>query len=294
MVTSAVVIVTFSHPPSRDLILHSLRENDFVIIVDNSIWSEVKTRVDEEAKSDPRIIVINSHGNAGVARALNSGITKAGSLGCRWVHVLDDDAEVEPNFFRIERGEFESLRREGINVGALGPLVVDTDSVHLPPEIAKSWSAVTTLITSGILTTPEAVEEVGGFNEALFVEGVDFDFSRRLIDNKYVLVRLNKLRISQRFGTELDNRTLRARIVNGLIAAENRIRVLACRTNSYHSRYGYYDLARRGEFFKAIRGRTANSTRLTTISREAYALLAAVLDYCATGDSAYIRSCLDK
>lgn len=288
--------MTYNRLPSAGLLRVALLENTSVIVVDNSDRPAFMEANLALARGTPGISIIASGGNLGMARALNRGTEAARKEQCRWIHTLDDDAIVPAGFFATEREWFDRLSKSGIRLGAVGPLVTDQCPRSRPPTFGAPWASVASLITSGTLTTPDIVAGVGGYNESLFVEGVDMDFSQRLRRAGYQLARLNELTVQQPFGIETESASLRDWAVDRFVSTSSCISLHARRSNSFHSRYGFYPLARRSEYWRSFRsrGETRRSTvgTLPSLVTKTYMLSSALLDFLATGDRRYVTTCL--
>ena len=291
---SALVIVTYQRAPSIEFLRRSLSEVTYAIIVDNGKNLALQpARAQLSATEGERMFILQNVTNLGVARALNIGIKKARELGCRWVHLLDDDALAPPGYFSRERDAFLDSRRAGFNVGAVGPIVIDQHPSVLPPRIREPRSQVRELITSGTLFPMNVLTELGGYNEELFVEGVDLDISKRIREQGYELFRLNRLTISQVFGQEIEERGLRLRALRFVITSINRVGFLIGVRNSFHSRLNLYTRARRFEYKLSFKTRgmltPARTGSLASLRTSFIIILSSVLDALVTSDWGYVR-----
>lgn len=252
---SAVIMVTCEAKPDPEFRAFLGGEVDLVVLVDNSTTPGVKSQIDEVRNLMPvPCVVIHNNQNLGVARALNIGVQVASEFGCQTVYLLDGDAVVDADFFRSERDLLERLEVElGGRLGAVVPIVTDPEPSVSPPSMARGWSPVRSIITSGTLVRLSTIRAVGGFNEALFVEGVDFDFSARIRSAGMILARVNRVLVKQPFGQPVSERPARLRLAEALYAAFYYLTVLAGRGNSFHTRLSRYSLKRRAEYVRAMR-----------------------------------------
>jgi rhamnosyltransferase len=175
-------IVTFNPDPDR------LRENlaavivqvEQVLIVDNaSRDSPLFDRL--EAEFDGLRIVHNEENN-GIARALNQVAEWASVEGAEWILLLDQDSICSP-------GMVASLARNVEDgIAQIVPAIVDRNlSAAVAAEPGPGY--VDYAITSGALSNVKIWKSMGGYDEGLFIDFVDFDFCIRLRTAGYRIVR---------------------------------------------------------------------------------------------------------
>lgn len=153
-----------------------VRQLDRVVIVDNG--SDNLPSIRDVLKPYPQVLLIENQRNEGIAKALNQIFSWGRSHGYPWILTLDDDSEIPPTMMR---GYEDYLDRCDRNVGIVCPLLKN----RRDGTIFHSKRSVDECITSGSLTRVAAWEAVGGFDEWLFIDGVDFDFSRRMVRAGY-------------------------------------------------------------------------------------------------------------
>jgi rhamnosyltransferase len=135
---------------------------------------------------------ISLPGNTGVANALNVGMQWAKQAGATMVVTFDQDSLPAPDMVACLLAAYDRLQRDGVRVGALGPLQIDRRSQLPTPFVAaseKGWKRVLPvagevlevdhLITSGCLVPLAVVEQVGPMLAELFIDGVDLEWSWR-------------------------------------------------------------------------------------------------------------------
>jgi Glycosyl transferase family 2 len=289
-----VVLVMFEEVPRREL-LDALRDQvDWLIVVDNSITPAIREQVKQQCAQSPvRYALLQSPENLGTARGFNAGALAAKSHGCETVFFLDGDAVVTPGFFQSQIRMLETIEaNDRIRVGALTSIVSDDSPSMDPPAIARAWSPVRTIITSGSLVRVSTFESAGRFNEKLFVEGVDFDFSRRMRASGHVLARVNRVLVRQPFGRPLRAESSRVRALERLYAEYHYVAILAGLSNSYLTRLSRYSVARRAELVRGLRADETVGFRWGTLSRMArWASMvgALVVDSISSGNVTYLR-----
>lgn len=147
-----------------------------LVVVDNSTS---KNEYVESLKQRSDVEVINMGGNKGIAAALNAGCRRLVEIGCDVALTMDQDsvfpAKHADNVLSAVEKLLETHAIVGLdyevrddlenNLGANGePLFIDVDY----------W------ITSGNFISLETFQEIGGFNEELFIDYVDTEFCQRI------------------------------------------------------------------------------------------------------------------
>ncbi len=178
-----------------------------VIIVDDS-GSLCPPRDLDYAEID-NAIVLRNEDNLGIAAALNRGIAQAESMGCDWIITLDDDTLVSTTYIddvfafvqagaQASAGLIACTRGEG------------NDGV---PPVDNGFTVKRTLITSGCVFETKTFRDIGGFDESLFIDLVDFDFCTKLRKSGRTIVLLNKVGMDHRVGNSRTVRLLGKKIV---------------------------------------------------------------------------------
>ena len=121
-----------------------------------------------------RITVISNTENLGIAKALNQLTVAAQEDGFRWILTLDQDSVSPPNIVE----EFVKYANNQ-NVGMLCPVIYDRNK-GVVVEAKDGYKEIDECITSGSLLNISAWENIGGFDETMFIDGVDFDICYRL------------------------------------------------------------------------------------------------------------------
>ena len=70
------------------------------------------------------------------------------------------------------------------------------------------YSEMDACITSACFMNVGICEKIGMFNEKLFIDDVDLDYSFRLIDNNYKIYRINSIVTQHHWGNPVEKRFL--------------------------------------------------------------------------------------
>ncbi len=171
-----------------------LPQVDMVYLVDNASNNLEEIRFCFAKNESIRLI--ENATNRGIAAPLNQLCRAAENDGFDWIVTLDQDSVAFEDMVQAYRPYVE---RE--NTAILCPLVVDdreetTIRSYELPEI----ESVSRCITSGSLTNLFIWRKVGGFDERMFIDCVDFDYCTNVILHGYDVLRVNAARLHHRLG----------------------------------------------------------------------------------------------
>lgn len=120
--------------------------------------------------------------NQGIAKALNQLASEAQKGGFDWILTLDQDSVAPSNIIE----EFEKYTNN-LNTGMLCPVICDRNK-GVVVEAKDNYKEIDECITSGSLLNIKAWRKIGGFDESMFIDGVDFDICYRLRKNGYKIL----------------------------------------------------------------------------------------------------------
>lgn len=169
-----------------------------VIIVDNAS-KNVKSLQEVVGKYANVTLVKNSQ-NIGFAKALTQVFEWAKSQGFDWVLTLNDDSVVPNNMISEYKKILESQENLENAKNSKIAIVCSLLKNRLDGTILHSKCHENECITSGSLTSVEAWAKIGGFDEWLEIDGVDFDFSRRLARAGWQIVECQNVIMEHQIG----------------------------------------------------------------------------------------------
>jgi len=169
------------------------RQADSVILCDNSSVNHV------ELFEGMDVIYVPNLENLGLSMAFNK-VLKDPAFGWDEEQLLiffDQDSSVGEGHIRSLKDEYELLSKNH-PVGCIGPVFHNkaNGTVEIPTlktEISERSYSVNNIITSSMLTRYKELEEVGFFNEELFLDLVDWDLCWRLREKGYLCVITEKV-----------------------------------------------------------------------------------------------------
>ncbi len=161
---------------------------DGLLVFDNATAGE---EFDRFANGLQDAVVIRSEANIGLAAAINRGIGHAREHGFAYVLILDQDSIAAGSMVKDLHDALVELGR-GAKVAAVGPQFVDTRTGVAAPFVRIGFPfnrklqggpgeriECDFLISSGSLIPLQALAQVGGMDESLFIDNVDLEWSFR-------------------------------------------------------------------------------------------------------------------
>ena len=197
---------------------------DEIIIVDNGSAPSVKSilaqpEVAALIDTDVSINVLVLPQNAGIASAFNTGVEAAVKRGAKFVLLLDDDSIPAADMVNRLFAGYRLAIGNGAagTVAAVGPQIIDARDAYAYPLIRLGWIrnehircvddgakiiACDFLISSGSLVPVSVLHKVGRFDDTLFIDNVDFEWSCRARANNFSLFGVCNATLDHRLGDE--------------------------------------------------------------------------------------------
>ena len=184
--------------PDLDRLLENIssisHQVEKVYLVDNG--SENISEVNESFGGMEKVSVFENGKNSGIAKALNQLCSYGKEDGYEWMVTLDQDSVVYGNMV-----EKMLPYTEDVKIALIAPLVDDDYEDEVINEALPETQYITRCNTSGCLTKLSVWEEIGGFDERMFIDCVDFDYCTRLLKCGYRVLKVNSAVIHHRLGT---------------------------------------------------------------------------------------------
>lgn len=173
---------------------------EHLIIADNA--SDNKEALLSLLADYENVTLLENETNRGIAAALNRIFKEAYERKLSWVLTLDQDSvcpeHMIPDFFSTNPDS---------SVGILCPVIVDRNTGILE-GCSREEESIERCITSGALTNVAAWKKLRGFDEKMFIDGVDFEFCDRLLANDYKIIRIRKVELIHELGKMTTHRFL--------------------------------------------------------------------------------------
>ncbi len=216
----ACVIVTF-HPDLQVLKrqLDALPAPATVILVDNASAGGVGEALRCFVGERERTYLVVNDDNVGLAAAINQGVRqiKKKCSEIRFVLLLDQDSEPAPGSVETLMKKIVELKKAVPPVGCVGPTLLDPVTglnhgfhrcsgmfwTRIYPDSGSALPvSCANLNGSGTLVSLDLFLELGGLEEALFIDHVDTEWSFRVQAAGYVLFGIPQAHFIHRMGDD--------------------------------------------------------------------------------------------
>lgn len=178
LATSVSVVIPAYNP--TEMLLNTVEElvaSASMIIVDDGSTQDMALLYARCKAAGATIIELDS--NKGIAAALNCGINFALKSGCTHVLTLDQDTTLIGNYIENGLEQLVEAGMLGFNASLIGPSEINGKRFrHL--DSRAHFAIPLEAIQSGSIVPRGILLEHGLFDEALFIDCVDIDFTLRL------------------------------------------------------------------------------------------------------------------
>lgn len=165
-------------------IINIIEQVDKLILIDNN--SNNIREIEESISCYKNITLIRNSKNLGIASALNQIIRYAKENSCDWALTLDQDSVCQEGLIE-EYKKYLNVK----TIGMMTCLIGDRNRLDSERSNEDAYEYVERCITSGSLTNVEACLEVGAFDEAMFIDYVDYDMCALLRERGYKILKVN-------------------------------------------------------------------------------------------------------
>ncbi len=190
-------IVTYNPDLARlkDNISHVINQVDYVLVYDNSSDNidEIKRLMEQFDSS--RIEIYPSDSNKGIASALKYIMDYAISNEYNWVLSLDQDSIVPDNLISVYEEYIDIPKIGGITCNIVNKASGDIETVS-----DVEYAEVDECITSAFFMRVKAYMKTKGYDEWMFIDGVDHDICYALKDAGYRIIRTSKVELDHIIG----------------------------------------------------------------------------------------------
>jgi glycosyltransferase involved in cell wall biosynthesis len=248
-------MAVYNHRPDLPSLEVAVQCSDLLVLIDNGSRPEIRSALHEFAQRFPgRVEVQENAANLGLSRAYNQALAALRPRGFFWVYFLDHDATFGPGFFEETRRTWVKLEGRGERLGVIVPLATDDPAVRdTDLGLRHRTAELRSTITSGILTNLDVFDAVGGFDERLFVEAADLDYTSRVAQTGRRVLMIHRVLIVQQFGLSPDPALPAVRFGDRLIRFRSLVRVAIGNSNMYRTKLFYYPESRHAAHVKTLR-----------------------------------------
>lgn len=184
-VIAGIVLFNPDFDRLRENISAILPQVERLVLVDNGC----KTNEYEKLTDDERIVVIKHGRNLGIATALNTIVRYAKDNGYGWALTLDQDSVAPANLIEAYKSVIPGKER----LGMVCCKIHDRNfTMQREEQLPQVDGYVEQCITSASMVNVEAWQDVGGFDDQMFIDSVDFDFCLMLRKRGWKIFRTYK------------------------------------------------------------------------------------------------------
>ena len=193
----AAVVIAY-HPSTEAITNIKTYYNwvDKIYVFDNT---EAKSVIHDELLKLPNVEVFQDFSNKGIAKRLNEACEIALKEGFDWLLTMDQDSNFSPDAIKYYFNCFRNYKGKD-NAAMIGTkrsrqIIASTNNCS-PREVQD-------LITSGSLLNLSLFKEVGGFDEALFIDLVDNEYCARARIKGYSNVIFTNINLVHELGKQV-------------------------------------------------------------------------------------------
>ena len=172
---------------------------DKLIVVDNSLKKNnlLIDKLNEIFES--KLVYIDNNDNLGIATALNQACDKAIELQFKWILTMDQDSSF------INFDHYKKCLEKVQNVNNVALLAANTDKEGYSNFDINECSCnyredKFSVITSANIVNLEYFEEIGRFNDKLFIDMVDYDYCLRINIKKFKILYFPDVFVEHKLG----------------------------------------------------------------------------------------------
>lgn len=170
---------------------HSQISHLFVIDNSENLNSEILNLIEKLDK----VTIIRNNKNLGVAKALNIAAKISIDQGFEWLMTMDQDSYFATKEIIEYLKQFEAYKKNK-KIGIFTPSTNDYSNAFEMNENIHS-------ITSGSIINLQMYTAIGGFDDYLFIDEVDSDFSYKAILKGYKILNFGKVFMHHHLGRKL-------------------------------------------------------------------------------------------
>ena len=172
---------------------------DKLIVIDNSLKKNnlLIDKLNEIFES--KLVYIDNNDNLGIATALNQACDKAIELQFKWILTMDQDSSF------INFDHYKKCLEKVQNVNNVALLAANTDKEGYSTCDINECSCnyredKFSVITSANIVNLEYFEEIGRFNDKLFIDMVDYDYCLRINIKKFKILYFPDVFVEHKLG----------------------------------------------------------------------------------------------
>lgn len=247
------ILVVYNHIPNFETLNVICDNVQNLLIVDNNSNECILTEIKSYVESHKNASLIESKLNLGISKAYNLAFEKCTKLHSDIIIFFDHDIILDDTLFQEYRKAWDYLFRIDKNLGIIVPIVTDdTNLIGKSMFNQNHYNKILSPINSGILTTVEVFNLVGGYDPDLFVEFADYYYAYKVRKAGRNIYRINKVLILQEFEVKLQQKNLLTTLADELIRLRSIVRLGLNNSNIFRTTLSVYNPRRNEELHRAL------------------------------------------
>jgi rhamnosyltransferase len=196
------IVITFNPNPDLETNISTIsREVDILLVIDNASEKydsvNILSRLEQNYSN---IRVIRNKKNLGIGLALNIGAEILIDEGIKWAFTFDQDSYASKTFFNEMKAKQKIQKGEA---ALLYPKYIDQKSLQFFTNEKKEEEGGNFIaMMSGNLIDLVAWSKLGGFDEDLFIDYVDFDYCLKILKNHLKIYKVNSAILMHNLGQQ--------------------------------------------------------------------------------------------
>ncbi|VED91394.1 EpsQ protein [Streptococcus equinus] len=172
------------------------------VIFDNGSYNQ--NDILKLIKKYDNVELIASATNIGIASALNQLMQWGYEMNYSWMLSLDQDSVCEHDYVSKMKDYLDIEP----NIGIVAPVIYDKNVGVIGHNPVGNYSHVNTCITSGAFTSIKKWMEIGGYDDSMFIDSVDFEFCYRMRKKGYGVIQTSASTLLHELGDSEKKRFL--------------------------------------------------------------------------------------
>lgn len=176
---------------------------DKIFVFDNS---ETESSVKHNLLSLSKVDFFQNFKNEGIAKRLNEGAEICIQQGFEWMLTMDQDSFFSDGSIKYYFNCIDNYEEKS-NVAMFG---TNYGSLQKSSEEKCAATEKYQLITSGALVNLDIFKKIGGFDEALFIDLVDHDYTIRAKLCGYFLIQFSNIYMKHQIGKVVNRSSIKS------------------------------------------------------------------------------------
>lgn len=194
---NAAVIILFN--PELERLIENVNaifnQVDKVIFVDNGNSQETYPQIEQFNLYD-KCVYIDNGGNKGIACALNRAVEYCINNQIEWLLTLDQDSVSPKNLISV----YEQYTCESDVAIVCCTVNYNNQETITATKDNEKYAYISECITSASYVRNDVCHRLGGFDESMFIDRVDFEYCYRVTKLGYKILQTNEIILSHQLG----------------------------------------------------------------------------------------------